>query len=75
MYGRILQNVTPPQAYSSPAMAHQAQQFMAATSTVNASSHLESTLRVIWSLRFDIRTTTRVHGRMGDFYKEQDSVS
>ena len=36
---------------------------------------LESTLRVIWSLRFEIRTTTRVHGRMGDFYKEQDSVS
>ena len=34
MYERILLNVTPPQAYSSPAMAHQAHQCMAATSTV-----------------------------------------
>ena len=42
---------------------------------VYATSHLESTLRVIWSLRFETRNTTRVHGRIGDFYKEQDSVS
>ena len=42
---------------------------------VYASSHLESTLRVIWSLRFETRYTMRGHGRIGDFYKEQDSVS
>ena len=28
-----------------------------------------------YSLRFETRNNTRVHGRMGDFYKEQDSVS